>query len=157
MRSSPVLMALPAILLAPLVIASAASQFHLNPATRLSNCFISCYNEVTSDINLPDLGSNSPQFVTRNCAFDQWQSLMSECFTQTCISAPDAAYAVEYGRVFCQRAGVETTLQLPETYVQAASASFDSAAYTSGGTRVHRAFGMGGAVLVVAWLAVSMA
>ena len=54
----------------------------------------------------------------------QYLNLMSLCLVQTCRSAPDAAYAVEYGTSFCKRAGVAVNITLPAGYLAAASDYF---------------------------------
>lgn len=42
----------------------------------------------------------------RSLTTQKWARIMSRCLAVTCASAPDVAYAVEYGRHFCRRAGV---------------------------------------------------
>ena len=49
---------------------------------------------------------------------------MSTCLSETCVSAPDAAYAIEYGTSFCAKAGVKVNITLPESYMSAASDYF---------------------------------
>ncbi|CAD6582531.1 MAG: hypothetical protein TREMPRED_003315, partial [Tremellales sp. Tagirdzhanova-0007] len=74
----------------------------------------------------------------------QYLNLMSLCLVQTCRSAPDAAYAVEYGTSFCKRAGVAVNITLPAGYLAAASDYFTSEAYTSMATRTSPARVWGG-------------
>lgn len=43
---------------------------------------------------------------------------MPRCLAVTCASAPDLAYAVEYGRHFCARAGVpDVEFKMPERFM----------------------------------------
>lgn len=43
---------------------------------------------------------------------------MPRCLAVTCVSAPDVAYAVEYGRHFCARAGVpDVKFEMPERFL----------------------------------------
>lgn len=49
---------------------------------------------------------------------------MPVCLAQACVSAPDAAYAAEYGVSFCAKAGVQISMELPQTYKDAAAEYF---------------------------------
>ncbi len=49
---------------------------------------------------------------------------MSLCLAQTCRSAPDAAYAIEYGKNHCERAGVNANITLPAEYLEAGKEYF---------------------------------
>lgn len=48
------------------------------------------------------------------------------CLVSTCVSAPDVAYAFEFGKRWCAKAGVDVseTLKMPETYALAAKEYF---------------------------------
>ena len=50
--------------------------------------------------------------------------LMQECLPQYCLSAPDAAYGIEYGQSWCDKAGVPVNISLPQSYVNQAAAYF---------------------------------
>ncbi len=49
---------------------------------------------------------------------------MTLCLPQVCVSAPDAAYAIEYGTRYCAKAGVEIDITLPTDYVAEANGYF---------------------------------
>ncbi|WVN85396.1 uncharacterized protein L203_100542 [Cryptococcus depauperatus CBS 7841] len=102
----------------PCVLASAAAQYHLKPDKDASVCFMKCHMQVIQTVQIEGTDTNSAQWITKNCQLDQWRTLMEACLPMACISAPDVAYAVEYGQSFCHRAGVKSmVLKLPESYI----------------------------------------
>ncbi|KAL7419525.1 hypothetical protein Q5752_005436 [Cryptotrichosporon argae] len=119
-----VVLALALVLAGPACAISAAKQFSLSTEKDGSGCFIACHAEVVDTINLPGRDTNFVEAVTLNCEFDQWAEYMSLCLVEQCVSAPDVAYAVEYGADFCKRAGVDITLSLPASYLATAGGAF---------------------------------
>ncbi|WWC58718.1 uncharacterized protein I303_101262 [Kwoniella dejecticola CBS 10117] len=112
------------IFLIPYVLGSAASQYHLDVNSASSNCFIECHSRIEYTIEIPGTGSNGFAWITKICQQEQWINLMSNCLPIVCSSAPDVAYAIEYGENFCRRAGVEVTIPLPENYANSANGSY---------------------------------
>lgn len=50
---------------------------------------------------------------------------MSLCLPVKCSSAPDVAYAVEYGTSLCHRAGVEdVVISIPQSYLDGVNGSY---------------------------------
>lgn len=50
---------------------------------------------------------------------------MSQCLPLVCSSAPDVAYAIEYGESFCKRAGIKNVvIQLPISYLEGANGTY---------------------------------
>lgn len=50
---------------------------------------------------------------------------MSDCLPAVCKSAPDVAYALEYGQSWCHRAGVNNvTFDLPDWYMASPGGQF---------------------------------
>ncbi|ORY23196.1 hypothetical protein BCR39DRAFT_549716 [Naematelia encephala] len=148
------LLALALLMLLPSILASAQSQFKLDLDRDISTCWIDCSGRVTDTINLPGRDINDPSFITKNCQFDDYLSYMSACLAQVCQSAPDAAYAVEYGREICHKAGVDiSNFTLPQSYLEEASEYFTSAEYTSRGVRGVQVWGIPGWLLVLSPLA----
>ncbi|WWC66276.1 uncharacterized protein I206_100177 [Kwoniella pini CBS 10737] len=114
----------------PLILGSAASQYHLDVNKASSSCFVECHSRLEYTIEIPGTGSNGFTWITKNCQQEQWINLMSTCLPTVCSSAPDVAYAIEYGENFCRRAGVEVKIPLPENYANSANGSyFNSAEY----------------------------
>jgi hypothetical protein len=54
----------------------------------------------------------------------EWQRLMAQCFTITCESPPDVAYAIEYTSSVCKRAGFDVKLELPEAYLDTTDGAY---------------------------------
>lgn len=66
---------------------------------------------------IPVLATLGPGTWTR-ADIQDWQRIMPRCLAVTCVSAPDVAYAVEYGRHFCARAGVpDVKFEMPERFL----------------------------------------
>ncbi|WWD09407.1 hypothetical protein V865_007530 [Kwoniella europaea PYCC6329] len=129
-RLSQILSILCSFYLLPLVLGSAASQFHLDVNTHASECFIECHSRLEYTIEIPGTGSNGFSWITKNCQQEAWRNLMGSCLPVVCKSAPDVAYAVEYGENWCHRAGVEVEITLPESYLNTANGTyFTSAEY----------------------------
>ncbi|KIR37165.1 hypothetical protein I352_00477 [Cryptococcus deuterogattii MMRL2647] len=132
------------IILLPNVWASAATQYHL---------------DVTKQASFAIVGSSTlftwkGRVATRISGYRkiEWKSLMSQCLPLVCSSAPDVAYATEYGESFCKRAGIDNVvIQLPKSYLEGANGTY----FTSEGYLESRAVGelsinkamMGGAIL----------
>ncbi|WVQ85397.1 hypothetical protein IAT38_007562 [Cryptococcus sp. DSM 104549] len=135
-RSIALLTVLSTLLLIPFTLATAASQFHIEPTRHASACFVDCHNRVVNTVNIPGTnGGNGFQWIAVNCRFDGWMDLMSQCLPLVCTSAPDVAYAVEYGTSFCERAGVkDVVIPLPADYLASANGTyFQSAEYLASG------------------------
>lgn len=49
---------------------------------------------------------------------------MAQCFTVTCQSPPDVAYALEYTSSICNRAGYDVELELPEAYLETTDGAY---------------------------------
>lgn len=73
---------------------------------------------------LPGWKSNAPPALAANCANPPYTDALSACLASECKSAPDAAYASEYGTSICRRAGVDVEVKLPEAYLSAAAGYF---------------------------------
>ncbi|WVW82298.1 hypothetical protein I302_104304 [Kwoniella bestiolae CBS 10118] len=108
----------------PLVLGSAASQFRLEVNKHASECFVECHSRIEYTIEIPGTGSNGFPWIKQNCQQEAWKNLMSACLPLVCSSAPDVAYAVEYGENWCHRAGVEVKIPLPETYLNGVNGSY---------------------------------
>ncbi|AFR97927.2 hypothetical protein C343_06081 [Cryptococcus neoformans C23] len=125
-------------LLLPNVWASAAAQYHLDVTKDASSCFLDCHSRIVNTVHLEGASSNSYQWISQNCKYDEWKSLMSHCLPLVCSSAPDVAYAIEYGESFCKKAGIKNVvIQLPESYLEGANGTY----FTSEGYLESRAVG----------------
>ncbi|WRT64159.1 uncharacterized protein IL334_001088 [Kwoniella shivajii] len=132
------------IFLIPFTIATAASQFHLDLNRDSSKCFIECHQRVVNTIQIPGTGTNAFAWIHKNCEYDTWKTLLSQCLPVVCTSAPDVAYAIEYGQHFCSRAGVDVIILLTEEYAQSANGSyFKSEEYLAASSGEKTMFTMG--------------
>ncbi|ORX35948.1 hypothetical protein BD324DRAFT_629612 [Kockovaella imperatae] len=113
-------------------LASAAKQFHLDPERQASKCWVQCHAGVIDQVEIPALKSNGDSYLKQNCELKAYEEAMTQCFALYCQSAPDAAYAAEFARRICEKAGINVAFALPEPYVEAASAYFESQAYLTG-------------------------
>ncbi|KAK4688010.1 hypothetical protein P7C73_g2112, partial [Tremellales sp. Uapishka_1] len=140
---------LTAALLLPSILATAASQFHLNTIKDVSSCWNECHVRITDTILTPDNKNNSAVFISLNCAYDTYLQYQSLCLPEVCESAPDVAYAVEYGHEFCLRAGVDAKIVLPEDYLNGTAREyFNSAAYLASSASATTMLRSSGAVVV---------
>ncbi|WVO20022.1 uncharacterized protein IAS62_001312 [Cryptococcus decagattii] len=140
------------VILLPNVWSSAATQYHLDVTKQASSCFLICHSRIVNIVHLEGTSSNSYQWISQNCKNDEWKSMMSQCLPLVCSSAPDVAYATEYGESFCKRAGIDNVVfQLSKSYLEGANGTyFASEGYLEsravGGLSINKAM-MGGTIL----------
>lgn len=113
---------------------SAGKQFNLTPMNDGSGtcpplhrckaqalttgCFLECHRQAVKRFDLKGRNTNAALAIGLNCEEEIWRSRVSACLPTRCVSAPDTAYAVEYGKSFCKRAGVDVEFELPAWYLE---------------------------------------
>ncbi|TYJ56354.1 hypothetical protein B9479_002902 [Cryptococcus floricola] len=110
--------------LLPFTQASAAAQFNLDVNKQASLCFQTCHSAIVGSLALEGTDTNAYQWIKQNCEYDKWQAAMTLCLPQYCTSAPDVAYAMEYAKGFCARAGVTVNIELPDSYLSGANGTY---------------------------------
>ncbi|GMK58964.1 hypothetical protein CspeluHIS016_0604060 [Cutaneotrichosporon spelunceum] len=132
-----------------------SDEFGLSIVDHRSTCFEACHLAAVKVVLLPKLGINSGVFVARNCRLPFWGEVVGACLAMVCRSAPDVAYAAEYGQAWCERAGTSNaSIVLPEWYLETPGGAYYQNAMASSAARV--AFSVSLCALTLALVLVSL-